>query len=97
MKSLDVVSQRIMSVCVGLSLVLVSAAILIFSVSSVHTAQAAPEHAIPLEESNLPWDASVRGSVGLGIVNNTGYFVVYSNPNMLYKVDLSEARNWYDD
>ena len=60
--------------------------------------QVTPAHAEEFDLNEKPlWDENLRGGVGLGIKDNTGYFVVWGNPNKFYKVDLTKATDWYDE
>ena len=78
-----------MAVCLGLSMVLCGASLLLFSINHAK-AEATVKPA--------PWDENVRGAVGLGIDKNTGYFVVFGRPgNAFYKVDLTKAKDWYSE
>ncbi len=88
-------SQRILAVAFGCSALLLSASALIASIKWVNPAQA--EEFDPLAGKAKGWDDGLRGAVGLGIQDNQGYFIIWSQPNQFYKVDLSKARNWYDD
>ncbi|MDX2003497.1 MAG: hypothetical protein SFW35_13765 [Chitinophagales bacterium] len=45
-----------------------------------------------------PWDDVLRGGVGLGIVKDTAYFVVFtSQGNKFYKAPTDKAVSWYED
>lgn len=96
MKTLDPLSKSIFTISVSLAILMLSISILLFAISSLPTvqAEASPKMHEPMTS---PWDEALRGAVGLGIVNNTGYFIIWSNPNKLYKVDLANARDWYLD
>jgi hypothetical protein len=89
----DKLSQRIIASFLGLSILLVSGALVLFLAQSPFTAQA---EELDLS-ANIAWDESLRGGVGLGIKDNTGYFVVWGNPNQFYKVDLTKATDWYSE
>ena len=95
MKTLDPLSKKIFAISISLSIVILSTSLLLFSISSLPTVQA--ESSDILNNRTAPWDDGLRGAVGLGIISNTGYFVVWGQPNKLYKVDLTDARNWYLD
>lgn len=84
-----------MAVAFGCSALMLSASALVASIKWVNPAHAEefdPQKALPRS-----WDDGLRGAVGLGIKDNSGYFVIWSQPNQFYKVDLSKARDWYDD
>jgi len=88
-------SQRILALTLGGSALLLGVAFLIASIKWV-----APAHAgewIPDAAEKAPWDEGLRGAVGLGIKGDTAYFVIWSQPNQFYKVELSKARDWYED
>ena len=74
----------------GVSTVIIASAGLIFILNSSFTATAADG---PADEEI--WDDGLRGAVALGIKDNTGYFVVWGNPNLFYKVELDKAQDWY--
>jgi hypothetical protein len=84
----DRLSQRILASLLGTSAVIIASAALIFTLNHSFTATAA---------DNPVWDDGLRGAVGLGIKDNTGYFVVWGNPNLFYKVDLNKAQDWYGE
>ncbi|MCF8259125.1 MAG: hypothetical protein K9J06_16340 [Flavobacteriales bacterium] len=86
--------QRILAVAFGCSALMLSASALVASIKWVNPAQA--EEWSP-EASPKAWDESLRGAVGLGIKENNAYFIIWSQPNQFYKVDLSKARDWYED
>lgn len=86
----DRISERIISICAGISIVILSTALLIHVTGS--TSQA---HAEEAAKPTSAWDESLRGGVGLGIQDSTGYFVVWGSPNMFYKVNLKNATDWY--
>lgn len=86
--------QRILAFSLGCSALLLSASVLVASVKWVAPVQA--EEWNPKAE-RAEWDEGLRGAVGLGIKDNNGYFIIWSQPNMFYKVDLSNARDWYED
>lgn len=86
--------QRILATTLGISALMMGSALLVASVK--WTGHVHAEDWQPTEVA-APWDDSLRGAVGLGIKDNTGYFIIWSQPNQLYKVDLSKARNWYED
>lgn len=86
--------QRILAVALGCSAIMLSASALVASVKWVNPAQA--EEWAP-ESTSAAWDDGLRGAVGLGIHQNHGYFIIWSQPNQFYKVDLSKARDWYED
>ena len=88
----DKLSQRILASLLGFSAVILAAAALILSLNTTMTAQAAEEPA----EAPI-WDDGLRGAVGLGIQDSTGYFIVWGNPNLFYKVDLNKAKDWYSE
>lgn len=96
MKTLDPLSKRILIISVSLSMLILSISLLVFTLSTLPTVQAEStvEHH---ERTTPPWDDGLRGAVGLGIVDHTGYFVIWGKPNKLYKVDLANARDWYLD
>jgi hypothetical protein len=88
-------SQRILAIAFGCSALLLSASALVASIKWVNPAQADvfdPQSAAP-----KGWDEGLRGAVGLGIKDNNGYFIIWSQPNQFYKVDLTKARDWYED
>jgi len=87
----DAFNKRILTISFGISMVLCSASLLVFSFTYLNAA-----HAMPKDPVNMaPWDTELRGGVGLGVVKDTGYFVVWAKPNKLYKVDLKSAQDWY--
>jgi hypothetical protein len=90
----DHVSQRILAVTIGCSALLLSGALFVLSVKWVGTAQA--EELVP-QAKLTPWDETLRGAVGLGIKDSTAYFVIWSQPNKFYKVDLDKAVDWFED
>ncbi len=90
----DLWVKRFLAFSLGSSTLLVSAALLIATVKWAGPVQA--EEWDP-SASQRPWDDALRGAVGLGIQDNHAYFVIWSQPNQFYKVDLSKARNWYED
>ena len=49
MKNCDIFSKRILSICLGLSLVLLSASLFLFSIKTIQLSEAAP-----LKNANLP-------------------------------------------
>ena len=89
----DKISQRILASFLGCSAFLLSGAFVLFM-----TQQIIPAHAeeLDLSEDKI-WDESLRGGVGLGIKDNTGYFVVWGSPNKFYKVDLTKADDWFEE
>ncbi len=87
--------QRILALTFGGSALLLSVAVLIASIKWVAPAQA--EEWVPGAAGKAAWDEGLRGAVGLGIKGDQGYFVIWSQPNQFYKVDLSKARDWYED
>ena len=98
MKTSDPLASRVFTIAVSISIVLCSLSVLIFSIS--HNNPVKADNMVPDEKTQLemPWDENLKGAVALGIVNNTGYFVIWGNPeNILYKVDLQKARDWYAD
>jgi len=90
----DPLSQRIVAISLGLSAMMLSASLLIACIHWVGPAQATDwnPNATP-----KPWDDALRGAVGLGIKDDHAYFVIWSQPNQFYKVELAKARNWYED
>ncbi|MCF8460999.1 MAG: hypothetical protein K9G46_09755 [Flavobacteriales bacterium] len=89
----DKISQRILATFLGCSAFLLSAALVLLL-----TQQIIPAQADELDLStNAAWDETLRGGVGLGIKDNTGYFVVWGSPNQFYKVDLTKASDWYSE
>lgn len=90
----DRLSQRIVAISLGLSAMMLSASLLIVCINWVSTAQATDWN--PSAEQK-PWDDALRGAVGLGIKDDYAYFVIWSQPNQFYKVELAKARNWYED
>lgn len=90
----DHLSQRILAITIGCSALLVSGALLVISVKWVGTAQA--EEWSP-QARVAPWDETLRGAVGLGIKDSTAYFVIWSQPNKFYKVELDKATDWFED
>lgn len=89
----DKISQRIFASFLGGSAFLLCAAFFLFMMQQI-----APAHAEEFDLNAKPlWDDNLRGGVGLGIKNDTGYFVVWGNPNKFYKVDLTKASDWYDE
>jgi hypothetical protein len=95
MNTSSVTSSRIFTVAVSISLVLCSLSLLFFSISVTPTVKAEINSAETL--SPAPWDTELRGAVGLGISKDTAYFIVFSQPNRLYKASVSKARDWYMD
>lgn len=89
----DKISQRILATFLGSSAFLLSVAFVLLL-----TQQIIPAQAEELDlNTNAAWDENLRGGVGLGIKDNTGYFVVWGNPNQFYKVDLTKATDWYSE
>ena len=86
--------QRILASALGFSAIMLSASVLVASIKWGSPAQA--EEWNP-EAAPKSWDEGLRGAVGLGIHQNHGYFIIWSQPNQFYKVDLSKARDWYED
>lgn len=82
--------KQVFTICLGISFVLCSASLVMFSFAHLQQAQAAPK-----VEAPKPWDDQLRGGVGLGIADGKGYFVVWGKPNMFYSVDLAKAKDWY--
>ena len=89
----DKISQRIFASFLGCSMFLLSAGLVLLVTQQIIPAQA---DEFDLSESKM-WDETLRGGVGLGIKDNTGYFVVWGNPNRFYKVDLAKADDWYSE
>lgn len=87
----DKLSQRILASLLGVSAIIIASAALIFTLNTSFTATAAGS---PTESK--VWDDGLRGAVALGIKDNTGYFVVWGNPNLFYKVELDRAKDWYE-
>ena len=81
----------------SISIVLCSLSLLIFSIS--HTPFVRAETgSIPEKVDHVsPWDPDLRGAAGLGIVNDTAYFVVWATHNTLYKASIRTAKDWYKD
>ena len=89
----DRISQRILASFLGGSAFLLSLALVLFL-----TQQIIPAHAEELDLSaDAAWDDNLRGGVGLGIKDNTGYFVIWGHPNQFYKVELNKAKDWYSE
>jgi hypothetical protein len=88
----DKISQRILAASLGISAILLSVSCFVFATDQTGMANAED---ISKLELNADWDTELRGGVGLGIVDGTGYFVVWAQPNKLYKVDLAKASDWY--
>ena len=88
----DKISQRIIASCIGLSAIVLSLCLMVFTTSQTGLVQAND-----IEDLEIPkdWDTDLRGGVGLGTVDGTGYFVVWAKPNKLYKVDLDKATDWF--
>ncbi len=98
MKTSDPIASKMLTIAVSISLILCSLSLLIFTIGNVNSVRAENSIADEKAQHKTPWDENLKGSVGLGIVNNTGYFVIWgSQNNMLYKVDLTKARDWYAD
>lgn len=89
---IDKISQRILAASLGISSILLSVSCFVYATDRIGMANAED---ISKLELNADWDAELRGGVGLGIVDGTGYFVVWAQPNKLYKVELSKAQDWY--
>ena len=87
--------SKFFSVALGISMVLCSLSLLVFSISQTPLAKAEASFVPP--SSSAPWDNELRGAVGLGIAKDSAYFVVWGNPNVFYKVSLKAARDWYKD
>ena len=94
MKTSNSFSSVIFTIAVSISIVLCSASLLIFSISNMPFAKA-EANSLPGANHPAPWDNELRGAAGLGILNDTAYFVVWSNPNVLYKAAISTAEDWY--
>ncbi|MDB4655830.1 hypothetical protein OAE48_03185 [Flavobacteriales bacterium] len=90
--SVDKISQRIIASCLGLSAIVLSLCLLVFTTSQTGLVQANDIEDLEMSED---WDNDLRGGVGLGTVDDTGYFVVWAKPNKLYKVDLDKATDWF--
>lgn len=88
----DKLSQRILASLLGVSALLIASAAMIFMLNTSFTAKAADQP----EEPKI-WDDGLRGAVGLGIQDSTGYFIVWGNPNLFYKVNLNKAQDWYQE
>lgn len=88
----DKISQRILASLLGLSAIIVAGAALLLTLNSTFTAKAADK-----PEDMKVWDDGLRGAVGLGIQDSTGYFIVWGNPNLFYKVNLNKAKDWYTE
>lgn len=86
----DKLSQRILATLLGTSTLLFASAALIFTINTSFTATAED-----LPNDLEVWDNGLRGAVGLGIKDSTGYFVIWGSPNKFYKVDLNKAQDWY--
>lgn len=90
----DVWNQRILTISIACSILLLSGSLFIASVKWSGHLQA---DVWQPDANATAWDDNLRGAVGLGIHNDFAYFVIWSQPNQFYKVELSKARNWYDD
>ena len=86
-------SSTILQLSVSFSIVLCSVSLLLFTLNLMPNTKAAPMNLT--EENVIPWDPDLRGAAGLGIVNDTAYFVVWANPNTLYKASIHSAKDWY--
>ena len=89
----DKISQRIFATLLGSSAFLLSLSLVVFLTQQIAPAQAEEFNL----EGNAEWDQSLRGGVGLGIVDNTGYFVIWGDPNKFYKVELDKATDWFSE
>lgn len=89
----DKLSQRILASFIGVSTLVMSIAMLLFVTQQSFTAQA---EELDLQKP-MDWDEGLRGAAGLGIKDNTAYFVVWSDPNRFYKVNLDKATDWYSE
>lgn len=87
-------SQRILAATLGCAAMTLCASVLVVSLNWVNIAQA--DEWNPSADSKV-WDEGLRGAVGLGIKENHAYFVIWSQPNQFYKVDLAKAKDWYED
>jgi len=87
-------SQRILAAALGFSAIMLCASALVVSLNWVNMAQA--DEWNPAADAKV-WDEGLRGAVGLGIKENYAYFVIWSQPNQFYKVELAKARDWYED
>ena len=92
--TVDKISQRIIASSIGLSAVLLSLSLVIFATNQTGAVQAEDFDKL---EMRSDWDTELRGGVGLGVVDGTGYFVVWAQPNKLYKVDLDKATDWFSE
>jgi hypothetical protein len=87
-------AQRILAISLGCSALLLSASLFVATTGWSGRLQA---NEWQPDAKTATWDDNLRGAVGLGIHDNFAYFVIWSQPNQFYKVELSKARNWYDD
>ena len=95
MKTINSPASKILTVAVSISIVLCSLSLLIFAVGQFMPFAKAETNNQPEERMAAPWDTELRGAAGLGIVKDTAYFVVWSNPNTLYKASIRAAKDWY--
>ncbi len=89
----DKISQRILASFIGVATLILSMAVILFVTQRSFTAQA-EEFDL---ETKMDWDSGLRGAVGLGIKDNTAYFVIWGDPNKFYKVELEKATDWFSE
>lgn len=92
--NIDKISQRILATSLGISAVLLSISCFVYATDEIGMANAED---ISKLELNSDWDDRLRGAVGLGIHDGKGYFVIWSEPNRFYSVELAKAQDWYTE
>ncbi len=90
-------TSNFLKVSFGISMLVCSFSLLFLSMGTSTHARAEQMSVADKNIQPLPWDSELRGAVGLGIVKDTAYFVIWGNPNTLYKASIKSARDWYKE